>query len=251
MNTKHQQRILRFDGARNVRDLGGLPTAGGATTRYGVVIRADGLSRLSDADLKRIADLRVRTIVDLRFDEERARAPDRVPSDRAPDFFHCGFHPNGSEALFHAINIRGAGPEEAAALMCANYARMPFDHAAELRDVMHHIIAADTAPHLVHCTSGKDRTGILVAFLLLALDVPRDVVFDDYGLSNGEWQPIDMFSPTARQDTIAAVMAAPAAYLQSAFDAIEARCGTVDNYLGQWLGFGPREKAALAALMLA
>ena len=46
-------------------------------------------------------------------------------------------------------------------------------------------------------------------------------------------------------------MAAPAAYLQSAFDAIEARCGTVDNYLGQWLGFGPREKAALAALMLA
>lgn len=250
MNTLHQQRILHFDGARNVRDLGGLPTVSGATTRYGVIIRADGLSRLSDADIARIAALGVRTIVDLRYDEERARAPDRIPSNPSPGFFHRGFYPNGTEALFHAINIRGVGPEEAAALMCANYARMPFDHVAEFRDVMHHLIADGTAPHLIHCTSGKDRTGILIALLLLALDVPPEVVFDDYLLSNGDWQPIDMFSPTARQDTIAAVMAAPAAYLQSAFDAIEARCGTIDDYLGQWLGFGRKEKDALAALML-
>lgn len=250
MTTQHQQRILRFDGARNVRDLGGLPTLHGATTRFGVVIRADGLSRLSEDDLTRLAALRLRTIIDLRYDQERELAPDRVPTDNSPGFYHRGFYPQGSDALFHAINIRGVGPEEAAALMCANYARMPFDHVTEFRDVMHHVIAADTAPHLIHCTSGKDRTGLLAAFLLLALEVPREVVFEDYLLSNGDWQPLDMFTPKAQRETIAAVMAAPAEYLQSALDTIDARCGSFEEYLGQWLGFGRREKDALATLML-
>ena len=251
MNIDHQPRILRLDGARNVRDLGGLPTGGGGTTRFGTVIRADGLSRLSDSDLTRLSALNLRTIIDLRYDEERERAPDRIPSINPPGFYLRGFYPKGSDAIFHALNVRGAGAEEAAALMCANYARMPFDNTAEFRDVLHHIISPGTAPHLVHCTSGKDRTGLVVAFLLLALDVPRGVVVDDYELSNGDWQPIDMFGEKATRGAIEAIMAAPALYLLSALDAIEQRCGSFENYLGEWLGFGARERQALASLMLA
>ena len=250
MDTDHQPRILRFEGARNVRDLGGLPSAGGARTRFGIVIRADGLSRLTDADVAQLARLRLRTIIDLRYDEERARPPDRVPVMDAPAVYHRGFCPQCSDALFHAINIRGVGASEAAALMCANYARMPFEHAGPFGDVMRHLIAPDTAPHLVHCTSGKDRTGLLAAFVLLALEVPREVVFDDYGLSNGDWQPIDLFDDKASREAIDAIMAAPPDYLAAALDAIDARCGSFSAYLEHWLGYGPRERATLADLML-
>ena len=250
MNIDHQQRILRFDGARNVRDLGGLPTSSGATTRFGVVVRADGLSRLSDADCALLGTLGLRTIIDLRYDAERERAPDRLPTGAPPIFYCRGFYPKSGDALFHAVNIRGVGADEATALMCAHYARMPFDHAAEFRDVLHHIIAPATAPHLVHCTSGKDRTGLVAAFLLLALEVPRDVVIDDYELSNGDWQPLDLFGGKATRAAVAAIMAAPAQYLESALRAIETRCGSVDEYLGQCLDFGRRERQALAALML-
>jgi len=250
MTIQHQQRILRFDGARNVRDLGGLPTRHGGTTRYGVLFRADGLSRLSDADLGRLDELRLRTVIDLRHDEERERAPDRLPSGNPPRVFSRGFYPKGTDALFHAVNIRGVGADEAAALMCANYAVMPFEHAAEFSDVMHHIISAGSAPHLFHCASGKDRTGLLAAFVLLALEVSREAVFEDYLLSNGDWQPIDLFGGKASREAIAAVMAAPSSYLESALDAIDARYGSFEEYLSQSLGFGKAERAALASLML-
>lgn len=250
MNSIHESRILRFEGACNARDLGGLPTLSGASTRFGVLYRADGLSRLTDSDVARLSALNIRTIIDLRYEEERERAPDRVPQHNPPGFYFRGFYPRGTDALFHAVNVLGVGATEAAQLMCTNYARMPFEHADEFRDVLHHIIAPATAPHLVHCTSGKDRTGLLVAFLLLALEVPRGVVFDDYALSNGDWQPVDAFGSNATPEAIDTIMAAPPEYLESAFTAIEARCGSFDDYLGQWLGFGRRERAALAELML-
>ena len=243
-------RILRFDGARNVRDLGGLPTREGATTRYGVMYRADGLSRLSDDDLARLAALRLRTIIDLRYDEERARAPDRVPAGQAPGFYWRGFHPQGTTELFIALNGGEAGADEVARLMCHNYSIMPFEHVDEFRDVMHHVIAPGTAPHLIHCASGKDRTGLIVAFLLCALGVEREVVFHDYELSNVDWQQVDVIGPQARADAVAAVMAAHPSYLEAAWHAIDQRCGSMDAYLDQWLGFGREQRAKLARLML-
>jgi protein-tyrosine phosphatase len=39
-------------------------------------------------------------------------------------------------------------------------------------------------PIYVHCTSGKDRTGVVIAALLWALEVPREVIVDEFLLSD-------------------------------------------------------------------
>ena len=127
---------------------------------------------------------------------------------------------------------------------------MPFNHARSFAEVMQRVVTPDTAPHLIHCTSGKDRTGLAAAFLLLSLGVPRDAVIADYELSNGDWQPIELFTPTARADAIAAVMAAHADYLLAALNAIDERCGSFDAYLDDVLGFDHHARATLAELML-
>lgn len=153
------------------------------------------------------------------------------------------------EELFHAINVLGVGPDEAAAMMCANYARMPFEHAAELRDVMHHLIATDTAPriHSLHQRQGPHRHFDCAG----AVGARRARwCWKTILLSNGDWQPVDTFATNARPEPVAAVMAAPAEFLESALDAIEARCGSFAGYMDTWLGFGDRERAALARLML-
>lgn len=47
------------------------------------------------------------------------------------------------------------------------------------------VAEAPGVPILVHCASGKDRTGVVVAVLLLTLGVPREVIVEEYLLSDG------------------------------------------------------------------
>ncbi|MCB1748444.1 MAG: tyrosine-protein phosphatase [Gammaproteobacteria bacterium] len=250
MSIAPASRAILFEGARNVRDLGGLPAAGDRTTRRGVIIRADGLSRLSAPDLERLDALDVRTIIDLRYDEERQRAPDRLPPGRSPRFLHRGLHPRGSVELFTQVNRGTADAARAHALMCDNYARIPFEHADAFGDILAELLRDDGAAFLVHCTSGKDRTGIAVALILGALGVPREVIVEDFELSNCEHQPVDVFTERARPDAVAVVMSAHGDFVRATLDAIDRRCGGLETYLDEWLGFGPDQRAALARCML-
>jgi protein-tyrosine phosphatase len=48
------------------------------------------------------------------------------------------------------------------------------------------LAGAYEAPFYVHCASGKDRTGLVVAVALLAVGVPREALAEEYALSEGE-----------------------------------------------------------------
>ncbi|MEQ8233168.1 MAG: tyrosine-protein phosphatase [Gammaproteobacteria bacterium] len=242
-------RVIRFEGARNVRDLGGLAAAGGIV-RSRRLYRADGLSRLTARDLETFAGLGVRTIVDLRYDEERARAPDRLPPGLDIRVVNRGFLPQGSVEMFAGVNQRRCDAAEAFELMRTNYARIPFEHAAEFGDILHELLTPDAAAHLVHCTSGKDRTGIAIALVLRALGVSVDDVLDDYALSNLEHQPVDVFEGTAQPEAVAVIMAARPEYLRASLDAIDAEYGDIATYFDKALGFGAAERRALAAALV-
>lgn len=245
-----RDRILRFEGAKNVRDLGGLATVSGAHTRRGVVYRADGLSRLTDADLDQFTRLGIRTVIDLRHEDERSREPDRLPDGGEIGVRVRGFTPQGSIELFHAVNEDGADGRRALEMMRDNYARIVLEHTAELRGIIDDLLAPGAAPHLLHCVSGKDRTGIAVAIILLAVHVARDDVVADYMLSDVEQQPVDVFGPRARADAIDVVMSARPEYIESALDSVEREFGTFERYLARGLELGPAERERLVELLV-
>ena len=250
MNSKTLERAVRFEGAKNVRDLGGLPTRSGALTQFGRVYRGDGLSRLTDADLTTLANLKLGSIIDLRHTDEIERAPDRLPPDNPPTHSILGFFPSGSRDMFERVNSGGLDAHGAFEIMCKNYSRFPFEHAPEFRVIMHLLLEPDVAPCLIHCTSGKDRTGIIAAFILLAIGVPLDAVVADYEMSGGDRPPVDLFARSASAGTMDMIMAAKAEYILAAVEGIETRSGSFDQYLSESLGFGTRERNALEALML-
>ena len=250
MVQQNEERIIALEGAANCRDLGGLVTLAGEKTKFGVLYRSDALSRLTNLDLHTLSERGIRSVIDLRDAGERERAPSRYPTDSSCQTIQCGFTPKTAVSLFDAVNRGETTPDEASAVMQANYAGMPFAYATELSKVFHHLITDETSPHLIHCMSGKDRTGVVIALLLLAVGVSVREVTADYELSNVKHQPVDVFTDGARLDTIATLMAANPLYISSTISAIETKCGSIHQYFSDNLRFGESKIQRLKSLLL-
>lgn len=229
----HAHRHVPLEGACNVRDLGGLPTTDGRRTRRGVLYRSDTLAHLSPADHDRLQALALRAIVDLRTADERARAPDRLPENLPLALYNPGFIPRGNVEMFTAINSGQMGAEDAAQAMIGQYRNLTLDHFEEYRTFLSALLAPGQRPLLFHCASGKDRTGIAAAIILLAVDVPRDWIIQDYVISNYQRRPIDLFTHGAAGPAVEQVMAADPRYIEAALRSMEEAFGSIDDYLAE------------------
>jgi len=152
-------------GAVNFRDVGGLP-AGSARTRPGVLYRSGNLAHLESAGVDALRRLGVRRIIDLRDDEEVVYAPSRVEgldltTTRVPLFL-------GSVASFFEQDMS----------LTDMYRALVEDSADGIVQVVRGVVSDQ--PVLVHCTVGKDRTGVTVALTLAAAGVETGAVIADY-----------------------------------------------------------------------
>lgn len=179
--------MITIDGLHNFRDTGGMPLAGGRQTRSGVLFRADSLSTLTDTGVEQLAASPVGVIVDLRTASERRFSPNRVPSVRSLRTVHLSLLDHASIAGPQSVPV----PDPLRWSMeqpdpVDNYLLM-LERGADAFATIARLIAAsnDDAPTavLVHCTAGKDRTGISVALMLDAAGVDRDAIVADYASS--------------------------------------------------------------------
>ncbi|MEM7543692.1 MAG: tyrosine-protein phosphatase [Pseudomonadota bacterium] len=243
-------RDIHFDGAKNVRDLGGLSTGTGRLIKQGLIIRSDGLGRLTGADLERVRNMQLGSVVDFRFASERQNNPDRLPTPQ-PRTHLISFIPDGSIELFRKTNEGDLTPENAHLMMCQNYAGIAKNHAPLLREFLDLISDAENLPCLFHCTSGKDRTGVMAALLLRLLGVPMEDIVEDYVLSNRLHQPVDIFRPTARAETVAVVMSAHADFIHAFFTGIEQAYTSFETFAAEVLDVNQMRLDAMHGLFLA
>ena len=173
-----EDRTLRWDGCVNVRDVGGLPTEGGGVIRKRALVRADSVRTLTDVGWGSLEDYGVRTIIDLRVEDECERDPARhVPYEvvRVPI---VGRTPE--EIRLARESGKAASSIEAATAVYLNVLDRERGGFADATTAFAN--AVDGAV-VVHCAAGKDRTGLLVAMLLAVAGVPAAAIVEDYRLS--------------------------------------------------------------------
>ena len=246
---RHAHRQVVLEGACNCRDLGGLRTTDGRRTRRGVVYRSDALATLTSADQNTLAELGIRAVYDLRTVEERARAPNQLPA-AAPAQRAFGFIPRGNHEMFVGVNTGQWSPEATRAAMLAQYERLILDHTECLVGVYRGLLASAGAQAVIHCASGKDRTGIACAVLLLAVGVAREEVIEDYVISNFQRRRVDLFHGAPPAAAVEHIMAASADYLLAALAASERAFGSFDAYLAQGVGLSDLDRVALAHFLV-
>jgi protein-tyrosine phosphatase len=246
------EHALGLEGAPNFRDIGGYVTADGRLVHGGLLFRSGELSRLTPADLEKVAALRLTSVIDLRTQEEREHAPSVWT--RSPENYQS---PKTSLArLMHDVLAEAGTAAGAKNALVKFYAGMPDQYRVEYAEMFHRL-AAGRVPMLVHCTAGKDRTGVAVAILLSSLGVPRQTVIDDYQLTErlvppataaaqrsgpvGGAAPAQLALARLPEESRVALWRSDPAYIEAALASIDQEYGSVEAYLRRALGLSPTE----------
>jgi protein-tyrosine phosphatase len=245
----------------NFRDFGGYQTQNGTRLKRGLLFRSGDLSGATDADLDRLSSLGIKTVCDLRSESERQRQPDRVPEAKPFTFFNIPMRPIVD---YHARSLRRLfslmfGRERSMNYVAESYkaySEYATSYLPQLKALFQHISNPENLPVLIHCSAGKDRTGVVSSLIQLVLGVSAEIAMNDYLKTNGLLDaytaeiyrklsklayfgvPWKMYIPLfeARSD-----------YLNAALTQVKEEFGAIDKWFQQGLGFSQAEHAALLA----
>ncbi len=231
-------RLVALNGAVNFRDFGGYRSADGRAIRWGRLYRADSLAELTAADVEILAALGLRTICDLRHEDERRHKPDHADVVAGVKLHGLGFLPNGAQEMFDGIRAGRLAASEVEAHLNLAYARFPIDQAQVYARILQLLIEGDALPLLVHCTSGKDRTGFAVATILMALGVPRATILEDYLLTNQYRRNLSfMLGERTDAAVMEVITRAHSSYLEASWQTIDQHWGSDQAFVRDGLGF--------------
>jgi protein tyrosine/serine phosphatase len=197
-------RWVRLDGTTNMRDLGGLPTADGARTVPGRILRSDNLQTLSTDDVARLrTEFGLREVIDLRTTAE-ILLEGRGPLRDVPDVVHRHFSllperghhtdvfaveeddPIGdlSSGWVETLLPRQTAPhDQGEPPAVRSYLGYLSDRPDHVVGALRALTAAEPGASVVHCAAGKDRTGVVVALALAVADVPHEEIVADYAMT--------------------------------------------------------------------
>jgi protein-tyrosine phosphatase len=248
--SEDQGRVLSLDGALNLRDFGGYPSSRGGEVRRQMLYRSGAMDRLSAEAETHLAGLGIALVWDLRRRTERDGAPTRWCAAAGIELV-ARDHEQTPGVLAALLRDNRLEPDAARAAMIELYRVLAEVHAPSFRDIFARLLAGQV-PLLLHCTAGKDRTGVGAALILSALDVPRETIIADYALTAEVADFSDLLGHYAHlpTETIAPLFASEPVYIEAMFEALDARHGGVDRFLESELGVGEEERVRLRALLV-
>jgi protein-tyrosine phosphatase len=244
----------------NFRDMGGIQTADGRTVMRGMLYRSEAISRPPEEDLNRLRKLGITLVCDLRGHNERLQAPNdwchRIQAEILEMDLTADFRASNDFWVALRDEKSEAGGK---ALMMMTYRAMPAAAAAHIGSVFDQI-ATGKVPLLIHCTAGKDRTGLFAALILFALGVPLEAIYTDY-LRSAEFKNLAVIVATRallnkivgfeiEEAALNAITGVDKAYLEESFFTIQQNFGSIDTYLTEAAGLDDRKLKLIQARLL-
>jgi protein-tyrosine phosphatase len=257
-----RERRLEIAALPNLRDVGGHDTLDGGRVRTGLLYRSTDLSRIDGPDAAALARLGIRTVYDLRTAGERTGQPDRLPPGSAYVVADVlGDSPGMTPAEFATLfenptaAAKALGGGRSAMFFVGAYREFVRLDAARAgyRLLFSDLSGGASMPALVHCTTGKDRTGWAAAALLTLLGVPDEVVMEDFLLSGPLLLPVvrplvEAFEAGGGDpELLWPLVGVRPEYLGAALDEVSRLFGSIEGYFAEGLGLDTAARNDLRA----
>jgi protein-tyrosine phosphatase len=183
------ERQLSLQGTPNFRDLGGYETADGRRLKWGKLYRSSKLSALTEIDINYVKRLGLTLICDFRQVIEQQLEPTFLGLQDTHRIASLPVTPGSSSSFIENLHKGIIAVDEAAGFMeeiNRDFVSSQLPRYAE----MFQLLLAGDQQILIHCASGKDRTGFGAALILDVLGVDEQAIVDDYLLTN-KYLPVD------------------------------------------------------------
>jgi protein-tyrosine phosphatase len=215
-------------GTSNLRDVGGYPTASGRPTRWQRLLRSDSLHLLDVQTQAQFVEAGLRTVIDLRYPDELAAKPNVFAASDVVRYVNIPLL-DGS-----AVTRVGTQVPDLRELY-----RMILDERAEqLGEVLTALAEPSGLPAVVHCSAGKDRTGVVVAVVLALAGVSPQTIAEDYALTSTYFGDELRVMARAQAESrgidwerFEPLLSCPPEYMIETLDYITERHGSVEAYV--------------------
>jgi len=264
-NSLPENQVIDLRGTTNTRDIGGYETGDLSTLRYGQIIRSDRLSRLTANDFQTLEEMGVKTVIDLRTNKERDQSPTVWQGDNAPQFFHFPVGDAKNEWFTSQRKMMKKNrftEEQALEHMVEGYRMIAVEGTSSYQQLMEVVLDESNWPVLIHCTAGKDRSGVGVALILEALGVNRETIMEEYLLTNEigrieakadflakeskESSRGSRYSKGVKAKAFLPIVGVRAEMLEAFYASVDERYGSMDAFLTE-LGVDQDARLALAS----
>lgn len=249
------ERKLALEGTPNFRDLGGYVTEEGRPLKWGKLYRSSKLSGLTDADIRYFRRLGVTLICDFRQAVEQELEPSLLGADPEHALVSLPVTPGSSHSFIENLHNGIIEVHDAAGFMeeiNRDFVANQLPHYAE----MFQLLLTGDQQMLIHCASGKDRTGFGAALILDVLGVSEEAIVDDYLLTNA-YLPIDeeverlatqftdQTGAAVSGDVLRPMLEVRPEYLQACFEEIRRRYVSREHFFETALKLDQAKIAAL------
>ncbi len=183
------ERQLALQGTPNFRDLGGYEAQDGRRLKWGKLYRSSKLSALTDVDINYVRRLGLTLICDFRQVLEQELEPTVLGDGGSHTIASLPVTPGSSGSFMENLHKGIIAVDDSAGFMEEINRDFVANQMPQYAEMFQLLLVGDQQL-LIHCASGKDRTGFGAALILDVLGVSEEAIVDDYLLTN-KYLPVD------------------------------------------------------------
>lgn len=248
-----QKNHIEIKKINNFRFLGGIKNTEGKTLKDSLIYRSGNLHKLKYNSFDDFHKLRIKKVIDLRTKQEIEKETDHLPSNILYKNYPAFEDKNNEMANAKNLALKGKiSKTDADIRMLKFYTDYVSENPEVIKQIIREILDSDE-PILYHCTAGKDRTGIISALILKILKFDNDVIFEEYLVSNDLRKKVinnrlklantfHFVYPKLDIGVVEKSSWIERHFLQTAFDEIDEKYGSMDHYINQVLGISENQR---------